>query len=124
MKVEPDNREKGTGYFKESWSRGEILPEMGRVTVTQEGSGPAWGALYWQYYEEMDRITATDASLDVEKQLFVEQKSASGAELIRITEEHPLRVGDKVIVRLTVRADRDLEFVHLKDMRAVAFEPT
>jgi hypothetical protein len=123
MKVEPDNREKGTGYFKESWSRGEILPEMGRVTVTQEGSGPAWGALYWQYYEEMDRITATDASLDVEKQLFVEQKSASGAELIRITEEHPLRVGDKVIVRLTVRTDRDLEFVHLKDMRAAAFEP-
>jgi hypothetical protein len=32
-------------------------------------------------------------------------------------------VGDKVVMRLTVRTDRDLEFVHLKDMRAVAFEP-
>jgi hypothetical protein len=124
LTVEPDSREEGTGYFKESWSRSEILPEMGRVSVTQKGNTPAWGALYWQYYEEMGRITATNASLDVEKLLFVEQNSASGPELVRITEEHPLRVGDKVIVRLTVRADRDLEFVHLKDMRAVAFEPT
>jgi hypothetical protein len=123
MKVQPDNREKGTGYFKESWSRGEILPEMGRVTVAQEGSAPAWGALYWQYYEEMDRIMATDASLDVEKQLFVEQNGTTGPELVRITDAHPLRIGDKVIVRLTVRTDRDLEFVHLKDMRAAAFEP-
>jgi len=123
MTVEPDSKEKGTGYFKESWSRSEILPEMGKVTVTQKGNTPAWGALYWQYYEEMDRITATDASLDVEKLLFVEQPGISGPELVRITEEQPLKVGDKVIVRLTVRTDRDLDFVHLRDMRAAAFEP-
>ncbi len=53
----------------------------------------------------------------------MEHNGASGPELVRITEENPLKVGDKVIVRLTVRTDRDLEFVHLKDMRAVAFEP-
>lgn len=123
MTVEPDNREKGTGFFKETWTRKEILPEMGKVTVSQKGSAPAWGALYWQYYEEMDKITKTDASLDIEKQLFVEQNGMSGPELVRITEENPLSVGDKVIVRLTVRTDRDLEFVHLRDMRAAAFEP-
>ena len=32
-------------------------------------------------------------------------------------------MGDKVVVRLTVRSDRNMEFVHLKDMRAAAFEP-
>lgn len=121
--VEPEERESGTGYIKESWSEEAILPEMGRVTVTHQGEAPAWGALYRQYYEDLDKIEKTDASLDVEKQLFVEKTDASGPRLMRITEENPLSVGDKVVVRLTVRSDRDLEFVHLKDMRAAAFEP-
>ncbi|MDR0422331.1 MAG: hypothetical protein LBH72_04885 [Proteiniphilum sp.] len=122
-RLEPESRESGSGYFKESWSRGEIPPEMGRVTVVHQGDTPAWGALYRQYFEELDRIGKTDASLDVEKQLFVEQTTASGRQLIRITEENPLQVGDKVVVRLTVRSDRDLEFVYLKDLHAAAFEP-
>ena len=121
--VEPAKTELGTGYFKESWSRGEIRPEMGNVKVAHNGNAPAWGALYLQYFEALDNITKTDASLDVEKLLFVEQTDASGKKLVRITETNPLKVGDKVVVRLTVRADRDLEFVHLKNMRAACFEP-
>ncbi len=121
--VESEERELGTGYIKESWSEAAILPEMGKVTVTHRGETPAWGALYRQYYEDLDKIRKTDASLDIEKQLFVEQTDASGTRLMRITDENPLSVGDKVVVRLTVRSDRDLEFVQLKDMRATAFEP-
>lgn len=121
--VEPESREPGTGYFRKSWSAGEIVPEMGKVTVTHRGNAPAWGALYRQYYEALDKIGKIDASLDIEKQLFVEQTDKSGTRLVRITEENPLGVGDKVVVRLTLRSDRDLEFVHLKDMRAAALEP-
>jgi hypothetical protein len=121
--VEPSKTELGTGYFKESWIRSEILPEMGNVTVAHIGNAPAWGALYLQYFEELDKIEGVNASLDVEKLLFVEQTDASGRRLVSITEDNPLTVGDKVIVRLTVRADRDFEFVHLRDMRAAAFEP-
>ena len=121
--IEPQKQELGTEYFKESWQKTEINPQMGRVKIENRGNAPAWGALYWQYYEDLDKISKTDASLDVEKLLFVEKTDASGTKLIPITENNPLKVGDKVIVRLTVRADRDLEFVHLKDMRAAAFEP-
>lgn len=122
--VDPVQREAGTGYFKESWSRAGIRPEMGKVTVVHNGSGPAWGALYRQYFEEMDKVVATTGSLTIEKQLFVEQTGAPGKVLVPLTAEHPLQVGDKVVVRLTLRSDRDLEFVQLKDMRAACFEPT
>lgn len=122
-RVEPDQREAGSGYFKKTWDQTEIVPEMGNVTVSHQGSAPAWGALYWQYYEDMDKVMKTDASLGIEKQLFVEKTDASGTRLMRITEDNPLTVGDKVVVRLTVRTDRDLEFVHLKDMRAASLEP-
>jgi uncharacterized protein YfaS (alpha-2-macroglobulin family) len=121
--VEPTNREAGTGYFKESWNRTEITPVMGVVTVEHNGSGPAWGALYRQYFEEVDKVVKSDGSLDIEKQLFLEQTDASGRVLVPLTEEHSLQVGDRVVVRLTLRNDRDLEFVQLKDMRAACFEP-
>lgn len=121
--IETDKGEAGTGYIKESWSGGDITTDMGRVTVTHKGTAPAWGALYRQYYENLDRIRKSDGSLDIEKQLFVEESGESGAQLMRISGERQLKVGDKVVVRLTLRADRDFEFVHLKDLRASAFEP-
>ena len=101
----------------------KAIGSMAWVTVVHQGNTPAWGALYWQYFEELEKIEKTDASLDIEKQLFVEQNTPSGTQLVRITEENPLKVGDKVVVRLTVRSDRNMEFVHLKDMRAATFEP-
>lgn len=121
--IEPESKELGTGYFKQSWSKAEIKPAMGNVAIAQKGNTPAWGALYWQYFEDLDKIEGTSASLDVKKELYREQTSESGKQLAQITETSTLSVGDKVVVRLTVRADRDLEFVHLKDMRAAAFEP-
>ncbi len=123
QQVEAASKELGTGYVKRSWSGTEIQPEMGRATATHHGDTPAWGALYWQYFEELDRIVKTDGALDIEKQLFVEEAGPSGVQLVRIIGERPLKVGDKVVVRLTLRSDRDLEYVHLKDMRATCFEP-
>ncbi|MCW1735431.1 alpha-2-macroglobulin family protein [Anaerorudis cellulosivorans] len=121
--VKSDNQEQGTGYFKKSWNGSEIKPEMGKIQIVHQGNTPAWGALYWQYFEEIDKIANTDASLDIEKALFIEQTGVSGKELVPVTENHPLKTGDKVVIRLTVRTDRDMEFVHLKDLRAACFEP-
>jgi uncharacterized protein YfaS (alpha-2-macroglobulin family) len=94
------------------------------VTVTRESAAPAWGALYRQYFEDLDKIKSGRTGLGVEKSLYIEKTGATGKSLIAISENTPLQTGDKVIVRLIVNTDRDLEFVHLKDMRASCFEPT
>jgi len=127
--VEPDKLEgsqrpeAGTGYFKTSWDDGQITPSMGKVTVTNPNSTVAWGALYWQYFEQLDKITAAETPLKVSKQLFREVNTATGPVLEPIAENKPIRVGDKVIVRVELRSDRDMEYIHLKDMRAAGFEP-
>lgn len=121
--VEPESTDLGTGYFKESWTRTEISPTMDNVTVTHTGNSPSWGALYLQYFEDMDKIQKSDGSLDIEKMMFVEETTPQGPRLISITEDNPLKVGDKVTVRLTVRSDIDMEFIHIKDSRASSFEP-
>jgi uncharacterized protein YfaS (alpha-2-macroglobulin family) len=121
--VQPENKELGTGYFKQTWNKSEIANEMGKVEVTTSTSQPAYGAMYRQYYENPDKITAQKGELNVSKELFKENISAAGKGLTLITESNPLTVGDKVIVRLTVRTNRDMDFVQLKDMCAPCFEP-
>ena len=40
-----------------------------------------------------------------------------------MNESVPLKVGDRITVRLTVKADRDMDFVQIKDDRAACMEP-
>ncbi|KQC06449.1 MAG: hypothetical protein APR54_01685 [Candidatus Cloacimonas sp. SDB] len=115
--------EAGTGYFKTAWSGGEIIPEMGNVEVTNKNRVAAWGALYWQYYEDLDKITPHETPLKLDKKLFVERFSDAGKVLEMVDEDVDLKVGNRIIVRIELRVDRDMEFVHMKDMRASCLEP-
>ncbi len=115
--------EEGTGYFKTSWSGDAIKPEMGKVTVTKAGPGVSWGAMYWQYFEDIDKITPAQTPLKVEKQLFLVKNTASGPVITPVTAETVLHPGDKIRVRVELRSDRDMEYIHMKDMRASGFEP-
>ncbi|MDY0780106.1 alpha-2-macroglobulin family protein [Tenacibaculum sp. IB213877] len=122
-KLENTKVEAGTGYFKTSWNGSEITPEMSTVSINKKGKGIAWGGLYWQYFEDLDKITSAETPLKLKKKLFKKVNSATGKELQEISNTTDLKVGDLVTVRIELRADRDMEFIHMKDMRAAAFEP-
>jgi len=113
----------GTGYIQRVIDADEITPDMSKATVIQENNVPGWGALYWQYFEDLDKIETAKTGLNVEKSLFVEKTTSTGKNLSPVTEDTSIKVGDKVVVRLVVRSDRDYEYVLLKDMRASCFEP-
>jgi hypothetical protein len=115
--------EAGTGYFKTSWSGSDIKPTMGNITVSKAEDGVAWGAVYWQYFEQLDKITTHETPLKFVKQLFLQKNSPTGPKLTPITDKSPLRPGDKLTVRIELRVDRDMEYVHMKDMRASGLEP-
>jgi hypothetical protein len=101
-----------TGYIKETLSGKDITPALHTLTLRKEGKSPAWGAIYYQYFKSIGKINKQGGALSVEKRHI----SPEGV-------DKPLKVGDKVIVRLTIRADRDMEYVCLKDLRAGCFEP-
>jgi len=115
--------EAGTGYYKTSWNGPEIQPEQADITITKKGDGIAWGALYWQYFEDLDKITSAETPLKLSKKLFLKTNTDKGEEISEITPDTKLNVGDLVSVRIELRTDRSMEFVHLKDMRAAGFEP-
>lgn len=120
-----EKTEAGTGYFKKRFNTNEVKPSMGNIAVTVKGSNgqPSWGAAYWQYFEQLDKITPAATPLKLEKQLFIEKNTASGPVLTAIEDGNSLKVGDRVKVRIVLRSDRDMEYIHLKDMRAACFEP-
>ncbi len=127
-KFEPEkdetlNIQAGTGYFKKVWHENEITPEMGKITISKPDPGISWGGLYWQYFEQLDKITSAETPLKIEKKLFREVQSEGVKTIEPIDGLNKVFVGDKVIVRIVLSTDRDMEFVHLKDMRASCFEP-
>jgi len=126
-KIEPAQRgasvEAGTGYFKTSWDKTEIKPAMGNISVSKTGTGIGWGAMYWQYFEQLDKITPAETPLKLKKQLFLQTNSETGPVITPITDKTELNVGDLIKVRIELRVDRTMEFVHMKDMRAAGFEP-
>lgn len=113
----------GSGYVKTSWNKYEIKPEMATVEVHKTSPGVAWGAMYWQYFEDLDKITTAETGVKFKKELFLKKNSANGPVLTKITETTPIQIGDLVTVRLEIQTDREMEFVHIKDMRASGFEP-
>lgn len=127
-KFEPEkdktlNIQAGTGYFKKVWHENEITPEMGKVTISKPDPGISWGGLYWQYFEQLDKITSAETPLKIEKKLFKEILTEGTKKIEPVEKLNNLSVGDKVIVRIILSTDRDMEFAHLKDTRASCFEP-
>jgi len=120
--LQPQSVEAGTGYFKQTILTADIRPETGKVTVSSKESGIGWGAMYWQYYQDMDKVAGQGGPLVISKKLFVERMQPTGKTMLPIEQTKVLK-GDKVITRLVVTTDRNLEFVALKDLRAACFEP-
>ncbi len=120
--------EAGTGYFKQSWNGSEVKKSWAEIKVENPNSNIVWGAAYWQYFEDLDKIIPSNRDkktpLSIVKQLYLEENSPTGPVLKLIAEGQTLKRGDKIKVRIEIRVDRAMEFVHLKDMRAAGLEPT
>ncbi len=129
-----EKQEAGTGYFKRKIDADKVKPEMGNVSVTVSSITPStnkqinqsssWGSVYWQYFENLDKITFSETPLKLSKKLFIQKNTDKGPVLQPVNDGDKLHVGDKIKVRIELRVDRDMEYVHMKDMRASCMEPT
>ncbi len=131
IKSSDNATEAGTGYFKKRIEGEKVKPEMGNISVSLNSStskplnstATSWGSVYWQYFEDLDKITSAETPLKLKKQLFIERNSDKGPVLEALADGAELKVGDKVKVRIELKVDRDMEYVHMKDMRAACMEP-
>lgn len=136
-----EKTEVGAGYFKKRIEGKQVNTEMGNIIVSKKSEvrstnmpiaqlrnyaiiqSPSWGSIYWQYFEDLDKITAAASPLSLNKKLFLERNTDKGKVLDLIKEGDELKTGDKVVIRMELRTDRDMDYLHLKDMRAASMEP-
>ena len=90
--------------------------------MTKHDAGVAWGSVHWQYLEDMSKVTPHTATpLRLAKEIYIREDEKSGQVLKPL--DRDLKPGDELVVRLVLRTDRDMEFVHLKDQRGSGTEP-
>ncbi len=106
----------GVGYVKTVKTDGE----MKTFEAAKTSSGTSWGAVYAQFFQPVTDIADAASGITVTRELIpVNQQASAKQQLSPIT----LKVGDKIKVRITVKADRDYDFVQVLDKRAACMEP-
>ncbi len=121
--VEPEKVEAGTGFYEKRFAPSAIIPDMGNIVVTKEDKGIAWGGLHWQYLEDISKVTEhVQGPLKLKKSVFVQRLTKKGPVIEPV--HGTLAVGDTLVIRIELRTDRDMEYVHMKDFRGSGLEPT
>lgn len=95
----------GLGYVKEAVK----MDGQRKLEVDKTSEGTSWGALYAQFMQPVADVENLTAGLSVKREL--------------LAPAGKLHVGDKVVVRITIKAERDLDFVEVIDRRAACLEP-
>jgi uncharacterized protein YfaS (alpha-2-macroglobulin family) len=100
----------------------DIKPKLGEITVKKIDSGVAWGSVSWQYLEDMSKVTPYEGTpLKLKKTLYTKANTRKGPVIEPL--DTAVSVGDELVVRIELRVDRDMEYVHLKDQRGSGTEP-
>jgi len=121
-KVEPEKVEAGTGFYEKRFEPAAVAPAMGEVVLRKIDDGIAWGGLHWQYLEDIAKITPhAQNPLKLKKAVFVRKLTNKGPVIEPVA--GPLAVGDTLVIRIELRTDRDMEYVHMKDHRGSGLEP-
>ena len=112
------------GYMRHTY-RSDSLAQMSgsrsiSTTIVRDNKGISWGALYYQYTEQMDKVPASQTGITLARTLY---KVESDGSLTELKEGRGVSVGDRLRVRLHVQCDRNMEYVELKEFRAACLEP-
>jgi uncharacterized protein YfaS (alpha-2-macroglobulin family) len=114
--------ESGTGFYERRFVGSEIKPKLGEITVKKVDDGVAWGSVHWQYLEDMSKLTPYEGTpLKLKKSLYTKVNTTKGPTLQPV--KGAVQVGDELVVRIELRVDRDMEYIHLKDQRGSGTEP-
>lgn len=121
-KITSSNHEAGTKFFEKRFTANEIKKEFGNIKITKKDKGIAYGSVHWHYFEDISKITPHKTPLSLTKTLWLKQNTKAGPTLFPLKDQK-INVGDTLVVRISLKTDRDMEYVMMKDMRGSGTEP-
>ncbi|MFO0823748.1 MAG: alpha-2-macroglobulin family protein [Gemmataceae bacterium] len=122
--IKPEKVEAGTGFYEHKFLRTEVQPSMATITVKKTDQGVSWGSVHWSYLEDISKVTPHEGTpLKLQKKLFKRTYTKTGPVITEVKPSDSISVGDEIVVRIVLRTDRDMEYVHMKDHRGSGTEP-
>lgn len=110
----------GTGYVAQRWTSDKVDETMREITIEQSNKSIGWGAAYWQYLDDIDKIASSSMGIGLQKTYLKVEKDGT---LTPIKDGDAVQVGDRIKIQILVTCDRHLEYLELKDSRPAGFEP-
>lgn len=109
------------GYASRQFAADAVGRDKAHITLRKSTKGTAWGAVYWQYFEDMDKVPASAMGVKMKRHLY---KVEPNGDLTPLSDgQAQVKLGDRIRIRILVDCDRALEYLELKDGRASGFEP-
>lgn len=124
-KLEKTLQEQETGTIRLQWTKDEINKNFGKINIHNKSEYFGFGGIYWQYFEDLDKVAShqLQETVQLEKKLFVKKITGDKEILKEVGASDVLKIGDLVTVHIRLNILEDMDFVHLKDLRASCFEP-
>lgn len=127
--IEPDKKpdlkkEAGSGYFRVDFPASQVTQNMGKVEVTSSQDSPSWGAIYWQYFQDMQDIKQAQGGMVLRKTMTLVQETRQGQTLRPFSPDLAIQMGDRIRIRLEIETDKEMEYIHLQDHRPASMERT
>ena len=110
-KVETAKASAGLGYVKVS----QLVNNPPVVTIEKNDNTTSWGAVYAQFEQKITDVSAATSGLSIRRDIFFNGKEANNVSF---------KKGDKITIKITIKADKDYNFVEVSDKRAACLEPT
>ncbi len=102
------------GYIAQRWTSDSLNDlrshHSDQIVIRKNTPGIAWGAVYYQFTDDMDKIPASESGITISRS-YIPADSAGFA------------VGDRVKVRIEITCDRTMEYLELIDGRPSCVEP-
>lgn len=123
QRVTADKQEAGTGYYRKDYAGGSPMPDFSEIRLKNPNKGPAWGALYVQYFEDLDKVKAFESTpLKLQQVWYIKRDTDKGPVLQPLAAGVKPKVGDRLVARVELQADRSMEYLHLRVMHAAGLE--
>lgn len=114
-RIEPDKLSLLTSSLNVS-----LTGKKGEVRIKRSSTGPAWGGIISQYVAPINEVKSQKIpELSIEKNVYVITNGEDGT----TASSENLKKGDRVRITLTIKNDRDLQYVAVTDSRSAALEP-
>lgn len=115
-----ETAEVGVNYEKHSIAEKVVINNVKEVEFSNSNENMAWANVHYQYFQDYDAIKRTaNEFFDLKKEIYQVGKND---ELIAV-QNHKMKLGDRIRVRLILEIDRPMDFIHLSDDRPSGAEP-